>query len=286
MRRQRGVSVMGFIPESARWYIAGLIFEHTIDGDPCNVVHVNSHLVNAGSSEEAYRKANELGRAQEQEYVNTDGEVVRVTFRGLRDLDVIDDDLEDGGELFYEESQGVAEDDLRKWVTAKEALSVFAPRRGPAGGPNYLPAEFKALLKADEVSCVGALGDVDCNGANAAYFENDEPKTGDLMRLFMQSGQVDRLLSILRSARQRKPMYFQPVDVETAENFLNGFRVGSLACGIEIPLSIQERATNERGWKWNALGPLKEMRERGLDDDQIVDELFAIEIRAWEMHKG
>ena len=62
--------------------------------------------------------------------------------------------------------------------------------------------------------------------------------------------------------------------------------VGCFACGIDLPLVFRERATNERGWEWNALGPTREMRSRGLADEQIIDELFLIEITAWEMLKG
>lgn len=145
----RGVIVMGFIPKGARWYLAGLILEHTIEGDPRNVVHVNTHLIEAASPEEAYRKANALGRAREMEYANTDGKTVRVAFRGLRDLDVIHDDLEDGAELFYEEKVGLPEDDLAGWVTRKEDLAVFAPRPVGSDKPNYLPEEFADLLLLD-----------------------------------------------------------------------------------------------------------------------------------------
>ena len=141
---------MGFIPKGARWYLAGLVLEHTIEGDPRNVAHVNAHLIEADSPEEAYRKANALGRAGEIEYANTDGKSVRVTFRGLRDLDVIHDDLEDGAELFYEERVGVPEDDLAGWVKPKEGLSVFAPRRDKSDGPNYLPREMADMLEAEE----------------------------------------------------------------------------------------------------------------------------------------
>src|SRR3954453_18231583 len=101
---------MGFIPQGARWDIAGLVLEHTIEGDHRNVIHVNTHLIEADSPEEAYRKADALGRAGEQDYANTEGKQVRITFQGLRDLDVIHDDLVDGAELFYEEAVDVGED--------------------------------------------------------------------------------------------------------------------------------------------------------------------------------
>lgn len=140
---------MGFIPLGARWYLAGLVLEHTIEGVPRNVIHVNTHLIEADSPEEAYRKANALGRRGQMEYANTDGKTVRVAFRGLRDLDVIHDDLEDGAELFYEERVGVPEDALAGWVKPKEELSVFAPRRDKSDGPNYLPQEVAEMLEAE-----------------------------------------------------------------------------------------------------------------------------------------
>ncbi len=74
----------------------------------------------------------------------------------------------------------------------------------------------------------------------------------------------------------------EPIDVAAAENFLNGFRIGCLACGLEVPLMIQEQVTVERGWKWCATGPIQEMQEAGLSEEQVIDELFAIEISGWE----
>jgi hypothetical protein len=98
-----------------------------------------------------------------------------------------------------------------------------------------------------------------------------------------ETAMVDRILEILGSARERKPMYLGTVDVASAESFLNGFLIGCFACGLEVPLEIQEQATIERGWPWYASRPIPEMRERGLSEEQIVDELFAIQIAAWEM---
>ena len=56
---------MGFIPEDARWYLADIVLEHIIEGDSRNVVHINTHLVEAESPVEAYEKAVGLGRRSE-----------------------------------------------------------------------------------------------------------------------------------------------------------------------------------------------------------------------------
>lgn len=93
---------------------------------------------------------------------------------------------------------------------------------------------------------------------------------------------IERIIEILRSARGRKAMYLGTADVASAEDFLNGFQVGCFACGQDIPPEIRERVTTERGWRWSAMGPIVQMRERGLTEEEIIDELFAIEIEAWE----
>ena len=136
---------MGFIPKGARWYLADVVLEHRIDGEPQNVVHVNTHLIEASSPEEAYEKALALGRRGEHEYENTDGRRVRVVFRGLRELNVIHEELEDGAELMYSEEVGVPEEQLREWDRPKERLGVFAPIEENRG-PNYLPEMFKGFV--------------------------------------------------------------------------------------------------------------------------------------------
>lgn len=119
---------MAFIPENARWYIADLVVEHRVDGDSRNLVHVNIHLIEAGSPEEAFAKAVKLGQESEFVYTNTDGKDVRAVFRGLRDLNVVHDPLEDGVELTYEESVDVPEAKLTSSLSSKDELSVFRKR--------------------------------------------------------------------------------------------------------------------------------------------------------------
>jgi hypothetical protein len=139
---------MAFIPEGARWYLADLVLEHLIEGDPHNVVHVNTHLVEADSPEEAYRKAIDLGKSGEMQYANTDGRQVTVRFRGLRNLNVIHEELEDGAELTYEEEVGVPEAVLASWLTEKKDLGVFAPIPDKDDIPNYMSARVMDMIEA------------------------------------------------------------------------------------------------------------------------------------------
>jgi hypothetical protein len=140
---------MGYVPEGARWYVADIVLELTIEDEARNVVHVNTLLVEADSPEQAYTRAVELGQQAESDYENTDGKLVRTRFRGLRQLNVVHDELEHGAELLYTESVGVPEATLREWARPKERLGVFAPippRR--VDRPNYLSEEVMRLLEA------------------------------------------------------------------------------------------------------------------------------------------
>lgn len=118
---------MAFIPKGARWYLADIVLDFLIEDDPANVVHVNTHLIEAESPDQAYEKALALGRNSEHQYKNPAGEQVRVVFRGLRQLNVIHDDLKDGAELTWEELVEVPPEQLRRLLTPREELNVFAP---------------------------------------------------------------------------------------------------------------------------------------------------------------
>ena len=132
---------MGFIPTGAKWYLADIVQQITVEDDPRSVVHTNLVLVRADSPEEAYRRAMELGAAGEQSYENPEGRQVTFKFRGLRDLNVIHDELEHGTELTYREDVGMDEDAIRRWVTPKEELGVFAPIT-PSTGPIYISRDI------------------------------------------------------------------------------------------------------------------------------------------------
>ncbi len=116
---------MAYIPQDAKWYLADIVLEFTIQDDPENIVHVNVTLIHAHTPEEAYDRAIEIGKQSETAYENTEGKIVKATFRGLRDLNVIHEELEHGSEIIYEQLIDLSEEQIANLVHAKQALSVF-----------------------------------------------------------------------------------------------------------------------------------------------------------------
>lgn len=126
---------MGYIPPGAKWYLAEIVEEITVEGSS-NVVHTNTVLIRADSPEEAYERAVEVGTSGELSYENLDGKSVTIRFRGLYDLNVIHYELEHGAELTYFEEVNLDESAIEKLVTPKEELGVFRPIT-PSTGPDY-----------------------------------------------------------------------------------------------------------------------------------------------------
>ena len=124
---------MGYIPKDAKWYLARLVQEITVEGDPRNVVHTNLVLVRADSPEEAYQKAIELGAQGEIAYESPQGRKVTTTFRGLNDLGVIHDPLEHGAELEYAEQVNMDEAALKRWSLVRKTSACSHPSNRQVG---------------------------------------------------------------------------------------------------------------------------------------------------------
>lgn len=215
---------MDVIPESVRWYLADIVLEHRIDGDPRNVVHVNTYLVKAESPDEAYEKAIDLGRGSELDYLNTDSKMVRVVFRGLRGLDVIDDPLEDGAEIAYSESVGVSEAELGRWLTPRESLGVFAPRRPKTDGPNYMPESVMRRLEAGGfdrfcetsrgASQMG-VGDREVTGSWVVHRQDDNGNRF-IVAVGLDREEAIRLASELEARGHKQQYWVEAAPAETA----------------------------------------------------------------------
>ncbi|HEY9510707.1 MAG TPA: DUF4288 domain-containing protein [Verrucomicrobiae bacterium] len=138
---------MAYVPKDAEWFLAELIVEIKVTGSKRNVVHINYVIVRANSPEEAYKRANEIGKQSTNSYLNEKGNRVTKRFRGLRGLDVIYDPLDDECEIMFVEKLGVPEERFKRMVCPKRRLEVFQPIRNRPGRPDYSSGEIMALAK-------------------------------------------------------------------------------------------------------------------------------------------
>ncbi len=135
---------MAYVPADARWFLAQLVMEIRVAGCKRNIVHVNYVLIGARNPEDAYAKAMHLGKQSRLEpYLNPKGQRVTNRFLGLRQLDVIHDDLEHGCEIMYREMLRVSPKGLRRLVRKKSELEAFMPiSNGRPGRPDYASKEI------------------------------------------------------------------------------------------------------------------------------------------------
>ena len=133
---------MAYVPKDAEWFLAQLVEEFRVHGHKRNVVHINYVLIQSKTPAEAYRKAMQLGKVSNNRWKNPKGEEVTHRFLGLRNLDVIYDPLEHGGEIMYKERLGMSRTALRKFVRKRNELEAFIPIGSTKGRPDFSSKEI------------------------------------------------------------------------------------------------------------------------------------------------
>jgi len=111
-----------------KWYISHeiLYFQKTKRSGPREetlTVWENLVLIKARNPEEAYRKALKRGRLNEEK-VKIDGDEGYCKFKGLRDLVLIYDKLEDGAELEWRTCQA-NRTELSRMIKPKQKMQAF-----------------------------------------------------------------------------------------------------------------------------------------------------------------
>ncbi|GAC1649533.1 MAG: hypothetical protein NVS4B9_40660 [Ktedonobacteraceae bacterium] len=133
---------MAYNSGRARWYLAEIVTEMRMAGEQENIVHNNLILIRASSAEEAYDKTVAHGRAMEETYQSPEGQTITILFRGLSDLNVIQDELEDGAEIAYEEMVDMSEEDIQEMLQPREDLGVFQPDEDATPEREYTPKDI------------------------------------------------------------------------------------------------------------------------------------------------
>jgi len=89
---------------------------------------------------------------------------------------------------------------------------------------------------------------------------------------------ADKPIQLLERFQQQKQDFVFPLEPQSVELFLTGFRAACVACGLDVPRKLKQQVLERRGWKFSASGPAPQMRDKGMKDEAIMDELIRIEI--------
>jgi hypothetical protein len=132
-----------WIPKDMEWFLADVIQELKVANAEDSAVWINTHLIRANSPDEAYEKALNLGKLYEDTWTNSDGEQVISRFRGLRDLLLVYEKLEDGAEIMWEEQEDVSEQDIQEMIKPRTQLGSIEAHgvkraKAPTGGNDHV----------------------------------------------------------------------------------------------------------------------------------------------------
>jgi hypothetical protein len=98
--------------------------------------------------------------------------------------------------------------------------------------------------------------------------------------LSMEEQPIDHLLGILESLAARPQMYVRPVEIATVQSYLWGLAAGHTTAGVPCNwpqfLDLMQEAAKSRGWEALSTGDEQQMREKGMGDASIIQELIAI----------
>jgi hypothetical protein len=132
-----------WIPKDMEWFLADMIQELKVADAEDSTVWINTHLIRASSPDEAYDKALNRGKLYEDSWTNTDGQQVVSRFRGLRDLLLVYEKLEDGAEIMWEEQEDLSEQDIQEMIKPRAQLGAIEAHgtkraKAPTGGSSHV----------------------------------------------------------------------------------------------------------------------------------------------------
>lgn len=89
------------------------------------------------------------------------------------------------------------------------------------------------------------------------------------------------VIRMLEEAIERPGMYFE-LEPIAVKHFIHGVRCTCRLFGFQQDHNVREQVLREHGWKYTAMAPWVEMRERRLDAESIAIEVLTIEIKVWK----
>ena len=109
-----------------------------------------------------------------------------------------------------------------------------------------------------------------------------------------QAQAVETIIAILEHAQARTAMFMHDADrVDVVKGFISGFNVAWRIMGYSISQEVYDAVITQRGWKRSgsraellSQKTNKNMKDSGMSDAEVIQELFAIEIDCWKITRG
>jgi hypothetical protein len=90
-----------------------------------------------------------------------------------------------------------------------------------------------------------------------------------------------KVIWTLEKIALRIRMYVSDGTPEGLQQLLHGFYMALHMCGFRHT-DMRNQVIYDRGWCISSMGELWQMREKGMNDDQMIQEIFTIEIETWK----
>ena len=98
----------------------------------------------------------------------------------------------------------------------------------------------------------------------------------------MNREQIAKIIELLEESRKRPPLYIGGYDVNAAWHFCNGVEAACWAFGEKGHSPLRRQIVQERGWNSDTAQHFShEMKQCGLTQQAMVEELFDVEIEVW-----
>lgn len=98
---------------------------------------------------------------------------------------------------------------------------------------------------------------------------------------------VSGIVSYLEEVKKYPGLHIQPVTPETLMIYFYGLNKGITFAADRFDFNASSNETRSliisRGWKGGSKPLYSEMREKGMNDEEIIQELLSIEIEMWRI---
>ncbi len=117
---------MTLVQEGWNWYVAEIVVESLVEGDPRPVAGIHAVLLHAVSPDDAYASARAFCESPEHAYRNSEGVPVVMRYVGIHELDNLQvAELSSGTVLATRRLDGLAHDGIRALCRGRDELALF-----------------------------------------------------------------------------------------------------------------------------------------------------------------